>query len=136
MEERGEDRDRRIQVDDRRAFDSRGNRRRAEAGPEKVSDAPEPEGPATEPGPEAPESVGFDFFVQSLYLQALMQLGDLEDPVTRNRSANLDAARLSIDFLGILQNKTLGNLDADETRYLEEVLFDLRMRYARKATSP
>ena len=130
MEEKNKRQD--LRVTDRRPFDAKGKRRvntRKEKKPKKGIEA------APGEGANLPETVNFVFFVQSLYGQACMHLGDLEDPATRKFSGNLDAAGITIDFLGILQEKTRGNLDPGEKRHLEEVLYDLRMRFAKKAPS-
>ena len=127
MEEKNRGQD--LRVTDRRSFDAKGKRRvntRKEKKPKKGNEA------AAGEGANLPETVNFVFFVQSLYGQACMHLGDLEDPATRKFSGNLDAAGITIDFLGILQEKTRGNLDPGEKKHLEEVLYDLRMRFARK----
>lgn len=129
-----------IRVTDRRSFDPKGKRRvraqkeekpkhgHAAAGGKDTSSEKSGE------GARLPETVNFVFFVQSLYGQACMHLGDLEDPATREFSGNLDAAGITIDFLGILLEKTRGNLDPDEKKHLEEVLYDLRMRFAKKVS--
>jgi hypothetical protein len=138
MAEKGKDRDPKIRVTDRRKFDSSGkpkDSRDRDPGPEPTADdtRPEPSGESGAAGTRLPEKVNFDFFVQSLHLQTVVLLGDLEDPTTGTRSTNLDAARFNIDVLGVLQEKTRGNLDRDEEEHLEGVLYDLRMRFARKA---
>ena len=111
--------------------------RRAGAEP---SDAPA-EAPAAAPPSEAPSSasasasapplppVEFATFVLSLGSSALMHLGELERPGTGTTEKNLPLAKHSIDILSMLENKTKGNLDAGEAQLLENLLFDLRLRY-------
>ena len=60
---------------------------------------------------------------------ALQQMGKLVNPVTQKIEKNLEQAKYSIDLLQVLQEKTKGNLKAEENKYLENVLFELRMNY-------
>lgn len=76
--------------------------------------------------------VDFNLFVLSLNTSALMHLGEASDSEGKVQS-NLVLARHTIDMLGVLEEKTRGNLTGDEERLLHQVLFDLRMRFTRKA---
>lgn len=60
---------------------------------------------------------------------ALQQMGKLINPVTKKIEKNLEQAKYSIDILEILQEKTKGNLKEEEKKYLDNVLFELRMNY-------
>lgn len=80
--------------------------------------------------PKAELQVSFASFLVSLGRTALEHLGDV--PETEGRT-DLDLARQTIDLLAILQEKTKGNLDAEETRLLESMLYELRMRYVKRA---
>jgi len=71
----------------------------------------------------------FLHFISGLATQALMQLGEIENPLAGEKVVDLEAARYSIDLLGIIEEKTRGNLTPDEKRYLAAALHDLRMRY-------
>jgi len=73
--------------------------------------------------------MSFSTFVMGLTTQALMHLGEIPDPVHQQVTHDLPAAKQMIDLLGILRDKTKGNLDAAEEQLLGEVLYDLRMRY-------
>jgi len=83
---------------------------------------------AANPGMDHQPPVNFDQIVQSIYLTALVQLGG---HAAEGQQPRIDilGARQSIDMLGILQEKTKGNLNADETRLLESALFELRMAF-------
>jgi hypothetical protein len=70
--------------------------------------------------------MSFDIFVLSLNASAVLHLGD-------GGELDLPLARQTIDILAMLEEKTRGNLSGAEERLLHQVLFDLRMRYARKA---
>jgi hypothetical protein len=75
-------------------------------------------------------AVGFSGFVISLTTTAAVHFGDYPDPVSgETRPPNLQAAAQMIDILGMLEVKTRGNLTAQERSLLEQVLYDLRMRY-------
>ena len=73
---------------------------------------------------------GFSGFVISLTTTAAVHFGDYPDPVTgETKPLNLEAASQMIDILAMLEVKTRGNLTAQERSLLEQVLYDLRMRY-------
>lgn len=99
---------------------------------ENESAMPEPEMPEVT-GPDGLPEARFDLFVSGLAMEALIALGDMANPVTRRQSANLAQAKYLIDVLGILEEKTAGNLSVDEQRLLQDTLYQLRMRYMRKS---
>ena len=78
---------------------------------------------------EALPQIDFATFVLSLSHSALMHLGEAPRPETNKVEQNLVLAKQDIDILGMLEEKTKGNLSGDEERLLAQVLFDLRMRY-------
>jgi hypothetical protein len=78
--------------------------------------------------------VDFNLFVLSLNTSALLHLGEAVD-AEGNTHRDLPMARHTIDLLGMLEEKTRGNLSGDEERLLHQVLFDLRMRFTRAAAS-
>jgi hypothetical protein len=88
--------------------------------------------PASDLGAEATEGMNFASFLISLGTQAFMHLGEIPNPLTQQREKELPAAKQMIDLLAILQTKTQGNLTADEERLLQQLLFDLRLRYVRE----
>lgn len=74
--------------------------------------------------------ISFAAFVLSLAHTAAVHFGDVPDPVSGQKAeANLAAAQQMIDILALLDQKTRGNLTAEERQLLEQVLFELRMRY-------
>jgi hypothetical protein len=77
--------------------------------------------------------VDFTTFVLSLGSSALMHLGDVERPQTGKVEKDLALAKHTIDLLSMLQDKTKGNLTAQEAQLLESLLFDLRLRYVSAA---
>jgi hypothetical protein len=60
---------------------------------------------------------------------ALIHLGEASDPGSGERHVDLDAAREVIDVLLLLRDKTAGNRTDQESRFLEQVLYDLQMRF-------
>ena len=74
--------------------------------------------------------LSFTAFVLSLASTAAIHLGDLPDPATGQTSGtNLEGASQMIDILSLLEQKTRGNLTAEERQVLEQVLYELRMRF-------
>ena len=85
-------------------------------------------------GEEVPlPEINFTSFIFSLSTSALIQLGEIEDPFTQRQSKNLPIAKQTIDLIGMLREKTKGNLPSEEEKFIEQVLFDLRMRYVKAA---
>ena len=77
-------------------------------------------------GPQPP--VTFDHLVQQLYLSAMIQMGAGTTEGQRPR-VDILGAKQTIDLLGILQEKTKGNLSDSESRILDSVLFEVRMAF-------
>ena len=87
---------------------------------------------------ESTESgISFAQFVISLGTTAAVHFGDLPDPVTGERGeTDLIAASQMIELLALLQDKTRGNLEPAEAKLLEDLLYDLRMRFVRAQQQP
>lgn len=68
--------------------------------------------------------------------QALMALGKLANPATGKAEKNLDAARLFIDLLEMVERKTAGNLTPDEAKVLKATLTDLRLMFVEESNAP
>jgi len=82
---------------------------------------------------EGPPEARFDLFLSGLAMEALIALGDMAHPATRKQAVNLPHAKYLIDLLGVLEEKTKGNLAADEDKLFKDTLYQLRMRYLAKA---
>ena len=81
---------------------------------------------------ERQEATGLTFagFVISLATTAAIHFGDIEDPVTGQRGEpNLVAAQQMIDLIALLQEKTKGNLSPEETQLVDDLLYELRLRF-------
>lgn len=83
--------------------------------------------------PPLPE-VSFSTFVISLNSEALFHLGIIGNPTTGEQEKNLGLAKHTIDTLGMLEEKTRGNLTEDEAAMLKNLLYDLRMIYVRETS--
>jgi hypothetical protein len=68
--------------------------------------------------------------------QAMIALGKLTNPATGKAEKNLAAARLFIDTLEMLEKKTKGNLNSDETKVMHATLTDLRLMYVEESKAP
>ena len=86
---------------------------------------------AVERGPLPAAS--FTLLVISLTTQVRMCLGDIENPASDQKQVDLELAKHNIDLLGVLEEKTRGNLSEDEKKLLDSVLYELRMRYVQLA---
>lgn len=79
--------------------------------------------------------LNFSTFILSLTTSALVCLGDLPDPITKEKTLNLPLAQQTISIIEILKEKTTGNLTEDEESLIGTVLYDLRMKYVQSACS-
>ena len=80
-----------------------------------------------------PPEPDFNFFISTLSLQASIALGTIPNPATNQTELDLTQAKFLIDTLAMLQGKTKGNLTAEETNLLENLLYELRMQFVTKA---
>jgi len=123
-------------VQDRRRFSETGDSREdAESSTDtvdsvetKVAEDSQSPGKADEQQGPLPE-INFSTFVISLSTQALMHLGEIANPLTGKVEPDRLVAKQMIDIIGMLREKTRGNLNSGEDRLIEDILFDLRMKY-------
>ncbi|SDO83375.1 DUF1844 domain-containing protein [Desulforhopalus singaporensis] len=73
--------------------------------------------------------VTFPAFIMSLNTSALYHLGEIAEPGTGKKTIDLDLARHAIDTLMLMQEKTKGNLTADEENLLKNILYDIKLRF-------
>jgi len=79
---------------------------------------------------DGPFTLSFAAFVLSLAHTAAVHFGDIPDPGTgQPAEANLPAAQQMIDILALLEEKTRGNLTAEERQLLDQLLYELRLRF-------
>jgi hypothetical protein len=133
-----------FKVDDRRQFTAQGDPivsgvESAES-VERKEDPPQPAQETSQEveeqqppaGEEGQSEVDFAGFLLSLATSAMAYLGEVPDPASGSTTENLPAAKQMIDILSILQVKTKGNLEPDEERLLDNLLYELRMKYLKK----
>jgi len=80
------------------------------------------------PGMDHPPAMNFEQLVQSVYMTAMMQLGAATHE-GQQPQVDILGARQSVDMLGVLEEKTKGNLTPEESRLLDSALFELRMAF-------
>ena len=79
-----------------------------------------------------PFQVDFSTFIMSLTSSAFYHLGDMADPTTGKKEVNLPAVQQTIDMLIMLREKTKGNLTEDENKLLEQLIYELQVKYVAK----
>jgi hypothetical protein len=77
--------------------------------------------------------IDFTSFIFSISTSILIQLGEIQDPFTQKSVKNLPLAKQTIDLIGMLKEKTKGNLTPEEERIIEYILYDLKMKYVKAA---
>jgi Domain of unknown function (DUF1844) len=95
------------------------------AGPPRQTSAAASAGARSTP----PAEISFSTFLMSLSTEALVHMGEIPDPAGGEHRRDLATAQHLIDIIGLLKEKTRGNLDPDEQGLLDAILFDLRMKY-------
>lgn len=117
-------------IKDKRAFDSHGDSKieAEDAVKEEVKEEVKKEAKKEERTGPLPE-VNFSSFILSLSSSVLLHLGEIADPISGEKRKNMDLAKQSIDIISMLQDKTKGNISQDEEKLIEQMLFDLRMRF-------
>ncbi len=125
-----------FKVVDRRPFSVDGTRRddtqKETEKPEARAAAPAPSAAGADREPEEylePEGSGFETLVSYLSATAMFQLGVLPGPGGERIPPDMVSARRTIDLLDVLKDKTQGNLTPAESRFLEDVLYELRLGY-------
>ncbi len=110
--------------------DRRGGRDEEEAeAPEPAAAEPPPDAPGAAAG-GPPPGVDFAMVVHSFAISALYHLGVAPDPETgQPAEPNLPLARQNIDILSVLHEKTRGNLEPEEAKLLEGLLYEVRMHF-------
>ena len=108
----------------------------------KATDEPQKKEPAAKEEAPSEEAAGKEFelnfstFVLSLTSSAFYHLGDIPDPMTGQKAENLPAVKQTIDILIMLQEKTKNNLDAEEAKLMEQLIYELQIKYVAKTKTP
>jgi hypothetical protein len=131
--EKGEGRG--FKVEDRRRFSPETGEPRETVEKSESSEGLSEKAPSEGPGEnqkagqqELPQ-IDFSTFVISLSTQTLMHLGEIPDPLTGKVESDFAVAKQMIDIIGLLREKTQGNLNQGEEKLMDDLLYDLRMRY-------
>jgi len=120
-------------IKDRRSFDEQGELKKGDFASEEetVKKEPERKTPKEEtPPPPLPE-VNFSSLILSLSSTAFLHLGEIPDPATGEKTKDLALAKHVIDTIGMLKEKTEGNLKKEEKQLIENILTELRLRYVK-----
>ena len=121
-------------IKDKRSLDEEGTLKedkRKEEVPKKEEKREKPEETKTKRTP-LPE-VNFNSLIFSLSSSALLHLGEIADPHSGEKTKDLGLAKHTIDTIAMLKEKTAGNLDEEEAKFIEAILTDLRWRYVNAA---
>ncbi|MCP4582827.1 MAG: DUF1844 domain-containing protein [candidate division Zixibacteria bacterium] len=81
-------------------------------------------------------SLLFTQLVMSFHAAAWQQLGKVANPISGKIERNLELAKNSIDILGMLEEKTRGNINEDEEKSLQQILTQLRMNFVEESGKP
>ena len=122
-------------IKDKRMFAEEDQKQEETKPSKEEAEAVEPEKdavPEEEPTDYQLPEINFATFIFSLNSSVLVQLGVIEDPATGKKAKNLALAKQTIDILGMLEEKTRGNLTQDEENMLKNILYDLRMIYIKE----
>ncbi len=118
-------------IKDRRSFDEQGELKKDDSPEERVREEPAKRPPKKESAsPPLPE-VNFSSLILSLSSTAFLHLGEIPDPGTGEKRKDLPLAKHVIDTIGMLKEKTEGNLTREEKQLIENVLTELRLRYVK-----
>jgi hypothetical protein len=90
-------------------------------------------GRAAGPGGMPPATI--ETLISTLATQALYAMGAIADPRTGQRFQHLDLAKHNIDMLGVLEEKTKGNVTEQEADLLAKTAYELRTTYIRLASA-
>lgn len=88
-----------------------------------------PEGMVRKDGKCVLPEVTFTAFIMSLNTSVLFHLGEIASPATQAYEKDFVLAKHTIDTLAMLEKKTRGNLTEDEDKLLQNVIYDLKIRY-------
>lgn len=78
--------------------------------------------------PELPEP-NFVMLVSNFATQALIELGEIKNPITKQTERAPERAKFTIDMLQVIRDKTKNNLTSEEQRFVDGALYELRMKY-------
>lgn len=124
-------------MEDEKGYTIRDKRKAFHDGPEEGTDTESRQGRVSDA--EAPDKsnvfneLGFSTFILSLSTSALVHLAELPDPISNEKKTNLPLAKQTIAIIEMLKEKTKGNLTEEEDQLIEDLLYDLRLKYVQVA---
>jgi len=117
-----------FKVRDSRLFNADGSPKNSEKTDSPTSQPVKSQEQKTTTQQESPE-IDFNTFVLSLASSVQISLGVIAHPMTQKIEIDLQSAKQTIDILGLIERKTEGNLEPDESGLLKNILYQLRMQY-------
>lgn len=90
----------------------------------------------TEDAKKAMQEMLFIQLIAMFQGAAMQQMGKLPNPVTQKIERDLEQAKMSIDMLDMLKEKTSGNLSGAEKDFLDKIVFELQMNYVDESKKP
>ncbi len=99
---------------------------------ENKTEESKPETTLGEAGEEQFPTPDFSSFIFSISTTVLMDLGEIEHPIDKEKKVNIKMAKHSIDVLDMIKDKTKGNLTEQESALIENIVTDLKLRYCDK----
>jgi hypothetical protein len=138
-EKGNEEREKGFVVKDRRFTAKKEGEESSQPKGEKGEESSQPKGEKSEESPQEEKTghggplpeITFPSLLFSLSTSALIQLGEIQDPVSKQSVKNLPLAKQTIDLIAMLKEKTKGNLTSDEENLMENMLYDLKLRYVK-----
>jgi len=122
-----------FKVTDRRGFEEDGTPKPVVEEPAEAPSsqaASEPQGKST----RAHQTIDFPTYILGYYTQGMVLLGETPNPYTQKKEEDVESVRHIIDVLSMIEQKTKGNLNAEESQLLESVLYELRMKFMAKTS--
>ena len=121
-------------IKDKRSLDEEGDLKEEKGGEEAPKEEAKPEEPEETEAARTPlPEVNFNSLIFSLSSSSLLNLGEIADPHSGEKRKDLVLAKHTIDTIAMLKERTAGNLDEEEAKFIENVLTDLRWRYVKAA---
>ena len=111
---------------------------KAQAQAEKEKLAEQEAQAAADGGPDGQRQIppaSFEMLISTMVTQTMFALGAIPDPQTGQRYMDLDVAKHHVDMLGILMEKTKGTLTEDESKLIDQALYECRMHYVQVANA-
>jgi len=127
------DEEQKFNVTDKRGFTEDGT-------PKPVAEEPAEKPPAAaasdtkDKAGESRQPIDFPSYILSYYTQGMVLLGEIPNPYTNKKEEDVESARNIVDILALLEQKTKGNLSSEESKLLESVLYELRMKFMAKTS--